>query len=78
MINRSLIKVIRFYQKYFSPLMGQNCRFHPTCSQYALEALTIHGTYRGTVLAIKRIMKCNPWGGSGIDNVPGEMKHGRH
>ena len=78
MINRSLIKVIRFYQKYFSPLMGQNCRFHPTCSQYALEALRIHGTYRGTVLAIKRIMKCNPWGGSGIDNVPEEMKHGCH
>ena len=57
--------------------MGQNCRFHPTCSQYALEALRIHGTYRGSVLAIKRIMKCNPWGSSGIDNVPGEIKHGR-
>ena len=78
MINRLLIKVIKFYQKYLSPLLGQNCRFHPTCSQYALEALRIHGTYRGTVLAIKRIMKCNPWGGSGIDKVPGEMKHGRH
>ena len=78
MINRSLIKVIKFYQKYFSPLLGQNCRFHPTCSQYALAALRIHGTYGGTVLAIKRIMKCNPWGGSGIDNVPGETKHGRH
>ena len=58
-------------------MLGQNCRFHPTCSQYALEALKVHGTYRGSILAVKRIIRCHPWGGSGIDNVPGESKHGR-
>ena len=58
-------------------MLGQSCRFHPTCSQYALEALKVHGTYRGSIMALKRIIRCNPWGGSGIDNVPGEEKHGR-
>ena len=77
MINKTLIKVIKFYQRYLSPMLGQNCRFHPTCSQYALEALKVHGTYRGSILAIKRIIRCNPLGGSGIDNVPGESEHGR-
>ncbi len=77
MINKMLIRIIKFYQRYCSPMLGHNCRFHPTCSQYALEALKVHGTYRGSVLAVKRIIRCNPWGGSGIDNVPGELKHGR-
>ena len=58
-------------------MLGQNCRFHPTCSQYALEALTVHGAYRGSILAAKRIIRCHPWGGSGIDNIPGASKHGR-
>ena len=77
MINKTLIRIIKLYQKYLSPILGQNCRFHPTCSQYALEALKVHGAYRGSVLAVKRIIRCNPWGGSGIDNVPGELKNGR-
>ena len=77
MINKTLIRIIKFYQRYLSPMLGQNCRFHPTCSQYALEALRVHGTYRGSILAAKRIIRCHPWGGSGIDNVPGELKHGR-
>ena len=77
MINKTLIRILKFYQKYLSPVLGQNCRFHPTCSQYALEALKVHGTYRGSILAVKRIIRCHPWGGSGIDNVPGESKHGR-
>ena len=77
MINKILIRIIKFYQRYLSPMLGQNCRFHPTCSQYALEALEVHGTYRGSILAVKRIIKCNPWGGCGIDNVPGVSKHGR-
>ena len=77
MINKTLIKIIKFYQRFLSPMLGQNCRFHPTCSQYALEALKVHGTYRGSILAVKRIIRCHPWGGSGIDNVPGESKHGR-
>ena len=76
MISKVLIKTIRLYQKFLSPLLGQNCRFHPTCSQYAVEALALHGPIKGTILSLKRIIKCNPWGGSGIDNVPGGNKHG--
>tara|TARA_Y100000816_G_scaffold284391_1_gene262502 strand:+ start:113 stop:349 length:237 start_codon:yes stop_codon:yes gene_type:complete len=77
MINKTLIRIIKIYQRYLSPILGQNCRFSPTCSQYALEALKVHGTYRGSILAVKRIIRCNPWGGCGIDNVPGESKYGR-
>ena len=76
MINKTLIKLVKIYQKFISPILGQNCRFHPTCSQYAIEALDVHGTAKGTYLAVKRILKCNPWGGSGIDYVPGGNKHG--
>jgi putative membrane protein insertion efficiency factor len=76
MINATLINLIKIYQKLLSPLLGQNCRFHPTCSEYAVEALTLHGPFRGSLLSVKRIIKCNPWGGSGIDNVPGGNKHG--
>ena len=78
MISRLLIKFIKIYQKFLSPLMGQNCRFHPTCSQYAVEALSVHGLFRGGYLSLKRIIKCNPCGGCGIDNVPGRDKHGRN
>ena len=78
MISKLLIRLIRFYQKFMSPLLGQNCRFHPTCSQYAVEALSNHGALKGSSLAIKRILKCNPWGGYGIDNVPGRDEHGRN
>ena len=76
MINKTLIKSVKIYQKFISPMLGQNCRFHPTCSQYAIEALSVHGTVKGTYMAVKRILKCNPWGGSGIDYVPGGNKHG--
>jgi len=61
---------IRFYRLVISPLIGSNCRYHPTCSSYALEALEKHGALKGGQLAIKRIFKCHPLGGSGIDNVP--------
>ncbi len=76
MINKTIIKIIRIYQKFISPLLGQNCRFHPTCSQYAIEAYTVHGVVKGTYLSVKRILKCNPWGASGVDYVPGGNKHG--
>lgn len=68
--SRILKGVIRFYQLVLSPLIGSNCRFQPTCSAYALEAVEKHGAIKGGVLAVKRISKCHPWGGSGIDNVP--------
>jgi putative membrane protein insertion efficiency factor len=61
---------VRFYRLVISPLIGSNCRYHPTCSSYTLEALEKHGVIKGGRLAIKRIFKCHPFGGSGIDNVP--------
>lgn len=67
---RLLIAPIRFYQRFISPLTPPACRFTPTCSQYAVEALQTHGALRGSWLAIKRILRCHPWGGSGYDPVP--------
>lgn len=61
---------IRFYRRYLSPLKPPCCRFTPTCSQYALEALRKHGPVKGLALAIWRVLRCNPWGGSGYDPVP--------
>lgn len=61
---------VRAYRLIFSPWVGHNCRYQPTCSAYALEALEKHGALRGSWLALKRISRCRPWGGSGIDNVP--------
>ncbi len=61
---------VRFYRLVFSPWVGHGCRYHPTCSAYALEALEKHGAIKGTWLAARRIGRCHPWGGSGIDNVP--------
>ncbi len=65
-----LILPIRFYQIFISPLTPGSCRHVPTCSQYALEAIKIHGPIYGTWLAIKRVLRCNPWGTSGYDPVP--------
>lgn len=64
------IQLIRFYRYVISPLLGANCRYQPTCSAYAEEALRRHGVMHGGWLALKRIARCNPWGGSGYDPVP--------
>ncbi len=61
---------VRAYRLVFSPWVGHNCRFHPTCSAYALEALETHGALKGGWLACRRILRCHPWGGSGHDPVP--------
>lgn len=61
---------IRFYQKYISPLFPSCCRYRPTCSQYALEVIKKYGSIKGSFLAIKRILKCNPFFKSGYDPVP--------
>ena len=61
---------IRAYRLLLSPWLGLNCRYQPTCSAYALEALEKHGVIRGTWLAIRRIVRCHPGGGSGYDPVP--------
>ena len=65
-----LIKCIRFYQLAISPWHPPTCRFSPTCSQYAIEAVQVHGIIVGFYLSLKRILKCHPWGGNGHDPVP--------
>ncbi|MGN0525862.1 MAG: membrane protein insertion efficiency factor YidD [Acutalibacteraceae bacterium] len=69
-----LKKCIRFYQKRISPLFPARCRYYPTCSQYALEAIEIHGAFKGTLLAIKRLMRCNIFFPGGVDPVPQKKK----
>ncbi|MCL2434903.1 MAG: membrane protein insertion efficiency factor YidD [Lentimicrobiaceae bacterium] len=64
------IALIKVYQFTLSPFLGKQCRFVPTCSQYGVEAIQKHGALKGSWLTIKRIVRCNPWGGSGYDPVP--------
>jgi putative membrane protein insertion efficiency factor len=66
----ALLIPIRFYQTVISPLTPPSCRFTPTCSEYARQALIKHGPVVGLYLAIKRLLRCHPWGGSGYDPVP--------
>ncbi len=65
-----LILLIRIYQWVISPIIGPKCRYQPTCSHYAVEALKKHGPFKGFWLALRRIVSCHPWGGSGWDPVP--------
>jgi len=65
-----LIIPIKIYQYTISPMLGASCRYTPTCSAYSIEALKKHGPIKGSYLAIKRILSCNPWGGHGSDPVP--------
>jgi len=62
--------LIRAYQLLLSPVLGPNCRYLPTCSDYAAEAIQRHGTLHGGGLALRRLLSCHPWGGSGYDPVP--------
>jgi putative membrane protein insertion efficiency factor len=70
--TRAAAAVIRAYQLVLSPILGANCRFQPTCSEYAREALLRHGFRRGAALAAKRIARCHPWDGGGYDPVPSD------
>lgn len=63
---------VHLYRATFSPMVGMNCRYQPTCSAYALEALETHGAFKGGYLAARRILRCHPLGGSGYDPVPGK------
>ena len=65
-----LIGLLRAYRLLISPLYGQVCRYHPSCSAYALEAVTVHGSLRGTWLAGRRVARCHPWAAGGYDPVP--------
>ena len=70
MIKYILILIIKFYSIFLSPLLGNNCRFYPTCSNYALQALKRYSTLYAIKLIMIRLFRCNPWGGSGIDLLP--------
>lgn len=66
----SLVLLVRGYQLFISPLLGPRCRFYPTCSQYAIQALQAHGPFKGTWLAARRLVRCHPWHPGGHDPVP--------
>ena len=70
MLRRLLLLLIRFYQLVISPLTPPSCRYTPTCSAYAAEAIGRHGARRGGWLALRRLARCHPWGGHGHDPVP--------
>lgn len=81
-LKQGLLKIakgiIRGYQIAISPLLGSNCRFYPSCSQYAITALEKHGILRGSWLAIRRISRCHPWSQGGFDYVPGTKEALEH
>ncbi len=69
-VARALIGALRFYQRWISPALPPTCRFYPTCSAYAIEALQVHGPLRGSWLTVRRLLRCAPWHPGGIDPVP--------
>jgi len=74
-----LIGLLRGYQYLISPLLGNHCRFYPSCSRYAVEAIETHGVVRGTRFALQRLLRCHPWHPGGYDPVPGtsdDISHG--
>ena len=67
---RMLVRLITGYQRWLSPLLGRRCRFYPTCSQYAADAIARFGARRGSFLAVRRVARCHPWHEGGVDPVP--------
>ena len=74
LLSAPFILAIRLYQAMLGPLLGGHCRFHPTCSAYAIEAYKVHGPVRGSWLTLRRLAKCHPLGGGGYDPVPEPKK----
>lgn len=70
LMQRALSGAIRFYQRFISPAFPQRCRYAPTCSAYAAEAIEVHGAAKGLVLGVWRVLRCNPWSLGGVDHVP--------
>ena len=77
MLKWFLISLIRLYQWVISPFIGSCCRFEPSCSEYAIEALRVHGIFKGSWLALKRVSRCNPLAECGYDPVPEKNTHAR-
>ncbi|UCH38452.1 MAG: membrane protein insertion efficiency factor YidD [Gammaproteobacteria bacterium] len=77
-MRKLLILFIQAYSYLLSPFLGNNCRYTPTCSQYAREAVEVHGVVRGLWLACKRVGSCHPWHAGGYDPVPGHGAEHRH
>src|SRR5207247_2296313 len=71
-----LIGILKAYRLLISPLYGQVCRYHPSCSAYALEAVTVHGSVKGSWLAVRRLARCHPWAAGGYDPVPPRRQRG--
>jgi putative membrane protein insertion efficiency factor len=69
-MNKLLVWLLRAYQLLLSPMLGQRCRFYPTCSNYAIEAIRTHGAAHGAWLSARRVCKCHPWHDGGVDLVP--------
>jgi putative membrane protein insertion efficiency factor len=76
MIGRALLEIVRFYSRAISPALPPRCRFYPSCSAYAAEAIERHGAGRGSWLTLRRIVKCAPWHPGGVDLVPGADRPG--
>jgi uncharacterized protein len=69
-MNALIRYLLRGYQLVLSPLLGPRCRFYPSCSQYAIEAVHLHGSLRGSLMAVRRLLRCHPWHAGGYDPVP--------
>lgn len=69
-MSKLLTLLLRFYQVAISPMLGPRCRFYPSCSNYAIEALHVHGAARGSWLTVCRVCRCHPWNAGGVDPVP--------
>lgn len=71
--RNAVIVLLKIYRRLVSPLYGQVCRYYPSCSAYALEAVTEHGVLKGSLLAAWRVLRCNPWSKGGVDDVPAHI-----
>lgn len=77
-LSYPLTGMIKFYRHFISPMTPATCRYSPTCSEYILEAIQIHGPFKGSWIGLKRILRCHPWGGKGYDPVPKNHPPGKN
>ncbi|ANK59865.1 membrane protein insertion efficiency factor YidD [Loigolactobacillus backii] len=77
-MKQLLVRLIRIYQRYLSPALPKSCRYYPTCSHYAIEAIEQYGVFKGSLMAISRLLRCQPFVTGGFDPVPGKFLIGRN